>query len=125
MQPAFEEVKPQMEALHEETRQRLAAVLTEDQLQKYDELSSKRKTTHGTHARTPGQQVTAGLRRSTRFTYDPVTDFRHALRMPQAGGVPFISLIICVLRFLVYKRCTSGRDAIFPSSINTFRPERV
>lgn len=43
MQPAFEQVKPQMEALHEETRQRLAGVLTEEQLQKYDEVSSKRQ----------------------------------------------------------------------------------
>ena len=42
MQPAFEQVKPQMEALHEETRKRLAGVLTEDQLQKFDEMSSKR-----------------------------------------------------------------------------------
>ena len=43
MQPAFEQVKPQMEALHEETRQRLADILTEEQLQKFDELSSKRQ----------------------------------------------------------------------------------
>ena len=43
MQPAFEQVRPQMEALHEETRQRLADILTEEQLQKYDELSSKRQ----------------------------------------------------------------------------------
>ena len=42
MQPAFEQVRPQMDALHEENRQRLADVLTEEQLQKYDELSSKR-----------------------------------------------------------------------------------
>lgn len=39
---AMEQIKPQMEALHEETRQRLTDVLTEEQLQKYDELSSKR-----------------------------------------------------------------------------------
>ena len=39
---AMEQVKPQMEALHEETRQRLTDVLNEEQLQKYDELSSKR-----------------------------------------------------------------------------------
>ena len=42
MQSAFEQVIPQTDALHEETRQRLADVLTEEQLQKYDELSSKR-----------------------------------------------------------------------------------
>ena len=43
MQPAFEQVRPQMEALQEETRQRLAGILTEEQLQKYDELSSERQ----------------------------------------------------------------------------------
>ena len=37
---AMEQIKPQMEALDEETRQRLTDVLTEEQLQKYDELSS-------------------------------------------------------------------------------------
>ena len=42
MQSVIEQVIPQMDALHEETRQRLADVLTEEQLQKYDELSSKR-----------------------------------------------------------------------------------
>ena len=42
MKPEFEQIKPQMEALHKETRQRLAAVLTEEQLQKYDALSGKR-----------------------------------------------------------------------------------
>ncbi len=42
MKPEFERIKPQLQALREETRQRLADVLTEDQLQKYDELSSKR-----------------------------------------------------------------------------------
>lgn len=42
MEPAFEQVKPQMEALQQETRQRLASVLTEEQLQKYDKMSSKR-----------------------------------------------------------------------------------
>lgn len=42
MQSAFEQVRPQMDALHEETRQRLAGILTEEQLQKYEELSSKR-----------------------------------------------------------------------------------
>ncbi len=39
---AMEQVKPQMEALHEETRQRLTDILTEEQLQKYDELSSRK-----------------------------------------------------------------------------------
>ena len=39
---AMEQVRPQMEALHGETRQRLAGVLTEEQLQKYDKISSKR-----------------------------------------------------------------------------------
>ena len=39
---AFEQIRPQMEALHEETRQRLTDVLNEEQLQKYDELSSKK-----------------------------------------------------------------------------------
>ena len=39
---AMEQIKPQMEALHEETRQRLTDVLTEEQLQKYDELSSRK-----------------------------------------------------------------------------------
>ncbi len=43
MQPALDQVQPEMETLREETRQRLAAVLTEEQLQKYDELSSKRQ----------------------------------------------------------------------------------
>ena len=42
MQSVIEQVIQQMDALHEETRQRLADVLTEEQLQKYDELSSKR-----------------------------------------------------------------------------------
>ena len=41
-QAAMEQVRPQMEALHGETRQRLAGVLTEEQLQKYDKMSSKR-----------------------------------------------------------------------------------
>ena len=40
--PGFERNKPQMEALRKETRQRLAAVLTEAQLQKYDALSGQR-----------------------------------------------------------------------------------
>ena len=39
---AFEQIRPQMEALNEETRQRLADVLSEEQLQKYDEMSSKK-----------------------------------------------------------------------------------
>ena len=43
MQPAFDQVRPQLEALHKETRQRLADVLSEEQLKKYDELSSKRR----------------------------------------------------------------------------------
>ena len=38
----MEQIKPQMEALDEETRQRLTDVLTEEQLQKYDEMSSKK-----------------------------------------------------------------------------------
>ena len=42
MRSAFEQVRPQVEALSEETRQRLAEFLTEEQLQKYDKLSSKR-----------------------------------------------------------------------------------
>ena len=42
MQSVYEQVIPQMDALHEETRQRLAGILTEEQLQKYEELSSKR-----------------------------------------------------------------------------------
>ena len=41
-QAAMEQVKPQMEALNEETRQRLAEILSEEQLQKYDKMSSKR-----------------------------------------------------------------------------------
>ena len=39
---AMEQIKPQMEALDEETRLRLTDVLTEEQLQKYDELSSRK-----------------------------------------------------------------------------------
>ena len=39
---ALEQVRPQMEALREETSQRLASVLTEEQLQKYNELRNKR-----------------------------------------------------------------------------------
>ena len=39
---AFEQIRPQMEALHEETKERLAGVLTEEQLQKYDKMSSRR-----------------------------------------------------------------------------------
>ena len=39
---AMEQVKPQMEALDEETRQRLVEILSEEQLQKYDKMSSKR-----------------------------------------------------------------------------------
>ena len=39
---AMEQARPQMEALHGETRQRLAAILTDEQLQKYDKMSSKR-----------------------------------------------------------------------------------
>ena len=39
---AMEQIKPQMETLDEETRQRLTDVLTEEQLQKYDEMSSKK-----------------------------------------------------------------------------------
>ena len=42
MEPAFEQVKPQMEALHGETRRLLAEILTEEQLQEYDEMSSRR-----------------------------------------------------------------------------------
>ena len=42
MQSVIEQVIPQMDALHEETRQRLADILSEEQLQKYDEMSSKR-----------------------------------------------------------------------------------
>ena len=41
-QAAMEQVKPQMEALNEETRQRLAEILSEEQLQKYDKMSNKR-----------------------------------------------------------------------------------
>lgn len=40
-QAAMEQVRPQMEALNEETRQLLAGILTEDQLQKFDKMSSK------------------------------------------------------------------------------------
>lgn len=39
---AFEQIRPQMEALHEETKERLAGVLTEEQLQEYDKMSSRR-----------------------------------------------------------------------------------
>lgn len=39
---AFEQIRPQMEALHEETKERLAGVLTEEQLQKYDKMSSRK-----------------------------------------------------------------------------------
>ena len=39
---AMEQVRPQMEAVHGETRQRLAAILTDEQLQKYDDMRSKR-----------------------------------------------------------------------------------
>ena len=42
MQSAVEQVISQMDALHEETRQRLADILSEEQLQKYDQMSSKR-----------------------------------------------------------------------------------
>ena len=42
MQSVYEQVIQQMDALHEETRQRLTGILTEEQLQKYEELSSKR-----------------------------------------------------------------------------------
>ena len=37
-----EQIRPQMEALHEETRLRLTDILNEEQLQKYDELSSRK-----------------------------------------------------------------------------------
>lgn len=40
---AFEQTKPQMEALRDETSQRLAEILDEEQLQKYEELGSKRQ----------------------------------------------------------------------------------
>lgn len=39
---AMEQIKPQMAALDEETRQRLDGILSEEQLRKYDELSSMR-----------------------------------------------------------------------------------
>ena len=39
---AMEQVKPQVEALDEETRQRLVEILSEEQLLKYDKMSSKR-----------------------------------------------------------------------------------
>ena len=39
---AMEQIKPQMAALNEETRQRLDGILSEEQLLKYDALSSKR-----------------------------------------------------------------------------------
>ena len=39
---AFEQIRPQMEALHEETKERLAGVLTEEQLQKYEKMSSRK-----------------------------------------------------------------------------------
>ena len=39
---AFEQIRPQMEALHEETREQLGEILTEEQLRKYDELGTKR-----------------------------------------------------------------------------------
>ena len=42
MQAAFEQVRPPLQALHAETRQRLAEVLTGEQLQQYDKLSSRR-----------------------------------------------------------------------------------
>ena len=43
MRAAFEQAKPDMEALHDETRQQLADILNEEQLQKFDELSDKRQ----------------------------------------------------------------------------------
>ena len=42
LRPDPEQVKQQMQALRKETRALLAAVLTEEQLQKYDELSNRR-----------------------------------------------------------------------------------
>lgn len=39
---ALEQIKPEMAALDEETRQRLGEILTEEQLQKYDKISSTR-----------------------------------------------------------------------------------
>ena len=41
-QTAFEQIRPQMEALHEETREQLGEILTEEQLQRYDDLGRKR-----------------------------------------------------------------------------------
>ena len=38
-----EQVKPQMEALQLETRERLAGILNDEQLQKFDTLSQKRR----------------------------------------------------------------------------------
>ncbi|MDE0283347.1 MAG: hypothetical protein OXN26_02185 [Gammaproteobacteria bacterium] len=48
---AMEQIKPQMAALDEETRQRLDGILSEEQLRKYDALSSKRhKRMHKRHS---------------------------------------------------------------------------
>ena len=41
-QSALEQVRPQLEALHGETREQLAEILTEEQLQSYDDLGRKR-----------------------------------------------------------------------------------
>lgn len=38
-----EQIRPQMESLHAETRERLAAILDEQQLQRFDEISQKRR----------------------------------------------------------------------------------
>ena len=43
LRPDPEQVKQKMQALRKETRELLAAVLTEEQLQKYDELSNRRE----------------------------------------------------------------------------------
>ena len=40
---AYEQMKPRRQALREETRTQIAAILDENQLQKYDEMSEKRK----------------------------------------------------------------------------------
>ena len=48
-----EQVKPQMEAIHEETKQRLSTVLDSDQLQRFEEFINKKhermKNKYGHH----------------------------------------------------------------------------
>ena len=42
MEEIHKQIKPKMEALHEETKQKLSTVLNNEQLNKFNELSEKR-----------------------------------------------------------------------------------